>query len=120
MEKKIALISATPEIIDAILILADVVSKLKKTNETEGGRSKMNNSKKTELSEAISVAKKTESQGQALVEVTFTMLWERLIELARDGRQECIRALLGRYGVRKLTELPKEKYNEVFMEVEKW
>jgi hypothetical protein len=66
------------------------------------------------------VANETENQGQAPAEVTFMMLRERLIELARDGRRESIRVLLGRYGVGKLSELPKEKYGEVYMEVGKW
>lgn len=52
--------------------------------------------------------------------ISFSILWQRCLELARQGRQEELRAMLQRHGVEKLTELPKEKYEEVLMEVEKW
>lgn len=108
MEKKIDLRAASPEMIDAILTLAEAVYNLIQEKGADGGRNEMNE------------AKKTEKQVQATHDVTFEMLRDRLIELARDGKRENIRALLDRYGVRLLTELPREKYGEVYVEVEKW
>lgn len=108
MEKRIDLCEISPEIIDAILALAEAVSNLKKGDVTNRGSMKMKQ------------AKETENQGQAKNEVTFEMLRDRLIELARDGKRGMVRALLNRHGVRLLTELPGEKYGEVFMEVIKW
>lgn len=108
MEKRIDLCEISPEIIDAILALAEAVSNLKKGDVTNRGSMEMKQ------------AKETENQGQVTNEVTFEMLRDRLIELARDGKREMVRALLNRHGVRLLTELPGEKYDEVFMEVIKW
>jgi hypothetical protein len=63
--------------------------------------------------------KELEKLRQAMGEVTFDMLRTRCIELARKGKREHVIALLDRYGVKLLTELPKEKYSEVYMEVKK-
>lgn len=108
MEKKIDLRAASPEMIDAILTLAEAVYDLITEKKTNGGRNEMKE------------VKDTNKQVQATSEVTFEMLRDRLIELARDGKREMIRVLLDKHGVRLLTELPREKYGEVYMEVEKW
>jgi uncharacterized protein with von Willebrand factor type A (vWA) domain len=58
--------------------------------------------------------------GQALAEISFQKLWQRCLELARQGRHEDLRAMLMGHGVKRLTELPEEKYEEVFKELERW
>lgn len=60
------------------------------------------------------------SDSQALADVSFPMIWQRCLELARQGRQEDLRGMLRRYGVERLTELPREKYEEVLKELERW
>lgn len=108
MEKRIDLRAASPEMIDAILTLAEAVYNLATEKKANEG------------SNAMIKSKPTENQLQTPQEVTFERLRDKLIELSRDGKRENIRALLDRYKVKLLTELPKEKYREVYMEVEKW
>lgn len=62
----------------------------------------------------------TETQTNPQPIISFSILWQRCLELARQGRQEELRAMLQRHGVGKFTELPKDKYREVLTEVEKW
>jgi hypothetical protein len=42
------------------------------------------------------------------------------MELSRCGMGPPIRVMLNYYGVKKLSELPKEKYEELYREVSKW
>lgn len=79
--------------------------------------------RKTDVKAAVlenAEAADTKNCDQASDDVSFKMLWQRCLELARQGRQEDLRAMLRRHGVERLTELPEEKYVEVLREVEKW
>jgi hypothetical protein len=102
-----------PQLTEAILTLASAISQMQPGKSEHGGE-KMSNLKNPDL--------KTQREGQPQNQspITFTQLQSKLIELSRCGMQPSIRAMLNYYGVKKLSELPKEKYEELYREVSKW
>lgn len=49
---------------------------------------------------------------------TLEQVRAKLADLSRGGKQAEVKALLGKFGVKKLTEVPEEKYPELMKEAE--
>ncbi|MFS1519650.1 hypothetical protein V1503_24805 [Bacillus sp. SCS-151] len=50
--------------------------------------------------------------------VTLEVVRAKLSDISQSGKQEEVKALLTSYGVKKLTQLPKEKYAELLQKAE--
>lgn len=118
METNINLRVTAPEIVDAILALAKAVTNTQANPKIQRGGEKMSNLENSEETPKTTSSQGTQNQEQGFI--SFEKLQSKLIELSRSGRQEQIKAMLNRYGVKRLTQLPRERYEEVLMEVEKW
>ena len=61
-----------------------------------------------------------ESAPQKTEQPTFSLeqVRAKLADLSRGGKQAEVKALLGKFGVKKLTEVPEEKYPELMKEAE--
>lgn len=106
METNTELKILLPKLTDAILTLAKAISQMQPSSKNQAGGEKMQSTNNP--------IPMTNSP------VTFEQLQSKLIALSRSGRQESIKAMLNYYGVKKLSELPKEKYEEMYEEVCKW
>lgn len=113
METNSNLTIQAPQLTEAILTLASAISQMQPGKSDQGGE-KMSNHKNPDLKTQM------EGQPQNQSQVTFNQLQSKLIELSRCGMQLSIRAMLNYYGVKKLSELPKEKYEELYREVCTW
>lgn len=102
-----------PQLTQAILTLANTISQIQPNKNDHGGE-KMSNIKNPDP------ITQEEGQPQNQSPITFTQLQTKLIDLSRCGMQSSIRAVLNYYGVKKLSELPKEKYEDLYREVCTW
>jgi hypothetical protein len=115
MQMKIDLAITAPEIADAILILAKAITMVQlKAEALEGGENVLKAKDSAAADGTGSV------QGNDEVKITLDELREVLIAFSRDGKQEQVKDLITRYGGKKLTDIPEEKYMDMFKEVEKW
>lgn len=113
MESNSNLTIQAPQLTEAILTLAIAISQMQ-PNKSEHGGEKMSNLKSPDLKSQV------EGQPQNQSPITLTQLQSKLIDLSRCGMQSSIRAILNYYGIKKLSELPKEKYEELYREVCTW
>jgi hypothetical protein len=120
MEMQINLSITSPEIADAILALANAVSQMQITSETHERSSEMNKTIKTEAAPMDKTKPHSQDQPNQPSSISLETLRTKLIDLSRNGKQPQIKALINSFGVKKLTDIPESKYEEILVEVEKW
>lgn len=115
MQMKIDVALTAPEIADAILILAKAINRAQLKVETLEEAEKVE-----EVKELAGVEGAGNVQANDEVKITLDELRAVLIQLSREGKQEQVKDLITRFGGKKLTDIPKEKYMDMYREVEKW
>ncbi|MCB2291437.1 hypothetical protein LGK97_17055 [Clostridium sp. CS001] len=61
---------------------------------------------------------KIEISNQEVKEITLQEVRSILAQLSKNGKGAEVKALIKKFGVSKLTEIPKEKYEQLLSEVE--
>ena len=112
----------TNEALDAIRLLTDALNK--KTPETPYGQTSLFDQPEepTAKKEKTSRAAKPKAEApEAKAEppaITFTDLRAKALAFSQNERQAELKALLDKYGIKKLSELPEEKFAAFLADVE--
>lgn len=71
------------------------------------------------LAEALGIVKEEVKTGEAK-EIKLEDVRLVLAKHSREGKQGKVRDLINRFGGNKLTDIPKERYEEILREVKTW
>jgi hypothetical protein len=108
MEKVFELKISAPELVEAIKLLAETMEKIKVMGQVRNANVS-----------GSDVEEKHEQPKTELEPVTLEAVRAKLAEISKAGKYEQVKALIEKYGVSKLTEVPKEKYSELLKEAGK-
>ena len=117
-----------PALVDAVNALAVALAgNIELLLDGPGARASVTETAKNVTNKAETVTKtaknvtddaKTETKTAKAPTFTLEQVRAKLADLARSGKQAEVKALLGKFGVKKLTEVPAEKYPELMKEAE--
>jgi hypothetical protein len=122
MNIKIEVKIISPEIIAALLALAEALPQIK-----TGALGTVKEEKKQELAADIGGGEsnkeavreenlKQETHEEQAETISIEVMREKLAELSRAGKQAAVMALLKKFGGNKLREISKERYGEMLRE----
>lgn len=102
-------VKASKEVTNALITLATVLNSTASISHKEKTE---NNAKDVQTEEEKS------KQGSEETKVTLEQVRAKLAQLSQDGKQAQVKALIKKFGAKKLTDIPAEKYSELMQEAE--
>ena len=100
----------SPDIMNALLALAEALPQMK-----EGFPVKAEPKIKTKEVQAPKEKVQKEEKSKT---VTLEEVREVLSKLAQNGKQKEVKGLIKKFGAKKLTDIPKDKYSDLLKEAE--
>ena len=108
----------SPDIMNALLALAEALPQMKLDTATSVKEGQTTEIKAESKSEEIVQAGKDEKKEEVPKPITLEEVRSKLSSLSQNGKQAAVKALIKSFGVNKLTDIPKEKYPELLKAAE--
>lgn len=105
-----------PDIMNSLLALAESISQIKAEGQVREETKMVKEKHEVKLKEVQAPKEKVKEEKSKIV--TLEEVRGLLAKLSQNGKQQEVKALIKKFGGRKLTDIPQEKYNELLKEAE--
>ncbi|AKA72315.1 hypothetical protein [Clostridium scatologenes] len=105
-----------PDIMNSLLALAESISQIKAEGQVREETKVVKEKHEVKPKEVQAPKEKVKEEKSKTV--TLEEVRGLLAELSQNGKQQEVKALIKKFGGRKLTDIPQEKYSELLKEAE--